>query len=132
AITLEFLPKGPRVDGIRLRQDAAHGEIEATFELMRPKNFMIFQAPPIRTIPMAIQLALEDADQDRTVQKVTREIGTMADFTRPVSIRIPWSEPDQPPPRRARLRARLEPAAGGTFDEPFALEFESARLEPVE
>jgi len=132
-IGLELWPSGPRVDSIRLRRDRAAGQIEATFELMRPKGFMLFPGPPVRKIPLTIKIRLDDAETGSTIRKLDHDIGTMPDNNRTVAVRIPWSAAkDEPPPAKARLRVRLVPTERGYFDEPFPLQFKPAELEPVQ
>jgi hypothetical protein len=132
-VGMELMPTGPRIESIRLRRDSERGEIEATLDLVRPKGFMIFPAAPVRTIPMTLKLRMDDADTDKNIQRRDSDIGPIADNERTVTLRIPWSAAkDQPPPARAQFRARLEPTAGGTFDEAFPIEFKPADLDPVD
>ena len=132
-VGIELMPTGPRIESIRLRRDSDRGEIEATLDLVRPKGFMIFPAPPIRTIPVTLKLRLDDADTDKNIQRLDKDIGPIADNERTVTLRIPWSAAkDQPPPARAQFRVRLTQTGGGTFDEAFPVDFKPAELEPVD
>lgn len=132
-VGLELTPTGPRIESIRLRRDSDSGEIEATLDLVRPKGFMIFPAPPIRTIPMTLKLRMDDANMDRNIQRLDKDIGPIADNERTVTLRIPWSAAkDQPPPARVQFRVRLAQTGGGTFDEAFPVDFKPAELEPVD
>lgn len=132
-VGLELTPTGPRVESIRLRRDSERREIEATIDLVRPKGYMLFPAAPVRTIPMTLKLRLDDADTDKNIQRLDKDIGPIADNERTVTLRIPWSAAkDQPPPEQAQLRVRLGPTEGGTFDEAFPVNFKPAELEPVD
>ncbi len=132
-VGLELMPTGPRIESIRLRRDSESREIEATLDLVRPKGFMIFPAPPIRTIPMTLKLRLDDAATDKNIERLDKDIGPIAENERTVTVRIPWSaEKDQPPPARAQFRVRLTQTGGGTFDEAFPVDFKPADLEPVD
>jgi hypothetical protein len=133
ALRLEFVPKGPRVQSIRLRRDTKREEIEATLDLMRPVGFpTLTRNPPIRTIPMSLKLRLEDSPSDKTLQELEKAIGPLATHTRTVTLRLPWSsEKGQPPPDQARLRVWFCIEGDGAYDEPFPVEFTPAELEPA-
>jgi hypothetical protein len=132
-VGLELAPTGPRIESIRLRRDSERGEIEATFDLVRPKGFMLFPAQPVRTIPVTLKIRLDDAATDKNIQKLDKDIGPIADNERTVTVRIPWSaSKDEPSPAQAALRVRLGPTVGGVFDEAFPVNFKPAELEPVD
>ena len=57
-----------------------------------------------------------------------QNIGPMPDDFRWLSLRMPWSKDDAPPPEKARLRARLTSVYGGNMDIAYPLEFAPKRL----
>jgi hypothetical protein len=133
SVSLELLPSRPRVDAIRLRRDAASGEIEATIELVRPLGFVLIPGPPVKTIPMTLKLRLDDVEKDVTIQKLDEAIGPIVNTERRVVLRIPWSaEKGQSPPKHARIRLRLDATGGGIFDEMYPVEFKPDELMPVD
>jgi hypothetical protein len=132
-VGLELAPTGPRIESIRLRRDSERGEIEVTLDLVRPKGFMLIPVQPVRTIPVTLKLRLDDADADKNIQRLDKDIGPIADNERTVTLRIPWSaSKDAPPPTQAAFRVRLGPTVGGVFDEAFPVTFKPADLEPVD
>jgi len=131
-IGLELTPIGPRVQEINLRKDPRSGELEATFDLVRPPFFLRPGARPIHEVPMALHLELRSAESGELVRESRHLIGKMPEQTRTVTLRIPWSAQNQSPPARARLHALLSFEEGGKFDIPFPVEFEPEKLEPVD
>jgi hypothetical protein len=129
-VGLERWPTGPRIDSIRLRRSADPPAIELTFLLERPRGYMILGMPPVRTLPLSLQVRLETVDSNAVITNRTDEIGPLADLKRSVTLSVPLTAAEKKPqPARLRLHAQLLMTKGGVFDEPFPIEFGLDELE---
>jgi hypothetical protein len=132
AIELELTPTGPRMEAVRLRRDSSRGEIEATFDLMRPEGFPLVAGPRISTLSFAIEYQMRDPAGQKTLVSGREEVGQLEQLTRTVTLRIPTSQKGQPALNRGVLQFQLAYAKGSICDEPFPIECDLTALSPVE
>jgi hypothetical protein len=130
-IGVELLPTGPRFDGLSVKQDPQRKELEVSLDLRRPK-FILGLPVRLSEISFIVQFSYDDATNGSVIYRFDQNIGPMPDDYRGLSLRLPWSKQDAPPPDKARLRARLTSIYGGNMDIAYPLEFSPARLEHVE
>jgi hypothetical protein len=129
-IGLERWPTGPRIDSIRLLRNSDPATLELSFQLERPQGYMIPGRPPVRTLPLSLQVRVETEDSNSVIAKRTEEIGALADLKRTVTLTVPMPTADKmPASARLRLHAQLLITNGGVFDEPFPLQFRFDELE---
>jgi hypothetical protein len=125
-VGLELLPVGPRVEAIQLNRRTEAHEVQATIELARPAQFSI---QSYQAVPLTLHWVLEDAADGQTVLEQKQAIGTLSKPTRSITVSLPAADTrNQSFPARARLRVRLGPASGGTYDEAFPVEFQADAL----
>jgi hypothetical protein len=129
-IGLELLPTGPRFDDLRVKQGPQQRQLEVFIDLRRPK-FILGLPVRLPEIPLIVQLSYENAADGSIVYRFDQNIGPMPDDYRGLSLRLPWSKGNSPPPEKARLRARLTSVYGGNMDIAYPLEFAPTHLEKV-
>jgi hypothetical protein len=129
-ISLERWPTGCRIDSIHLQRDAKLSAIKATLNLERPEGYMILGMPPVRTIPLSLNVWIESHDSNMELASTKKDIAPLDKPKRAETVDIPWSPPkDGPQATRVRLRAQLTMTNGVVFDDAFPIEFRPTELE---
>jgi hypothetical protein len=128
-VVLERWPTGPNIESIELRRAENSSGIEATFNLTRPRAFLILGKPPVRTLPMTIRVRVEPLATKEPVGEVSEDIGPMPDLKRTVTVMVPWKVAKGEVPGKLRLRAELALTGSTLLDEAFPVAFEAAGLE---